>query len=330
MGGGGAFFGKFIFLMGGCLLPSLFSSHAGFADTIVLKNGKELKGLVVERHADRVIVSTENGELPILLRGIKDIQYDEPDQNFIETGKRYEAEGKFEEALVFYEKALAENPKSEDARVAASGVKSKFFSTVTEGPRNEVEKQQLIYESWGKSRPVDTLIKERTVENAKLLKNNMGLTLKRKGDWVVVENADSRKAAAQAGLKRNDRLVAVDNTSLRYLSPEIVMRYFLVPQYSSFMLRYERDIVVRPEEGAALKDLGLKLSLQYDGVVIESIKDKSAAAAAGVREQDWLVSVQGQSTRYLALPKTAALIEEAAKGGAVMLTVRRSCFLARK
>ncbi len=328
---GGAFFGKVVFFMGGCLLPSFFHSSVLLADTIVLKNDKELKGLVVERHADRVLLSTETGEIPILLRGIKDIQYDEPEKNFIEIGKQYESQGKFEEALVFYEKALAENPNSEEARIAASGVKSKFFSTVTEGPRNEIEKQQLIYESWGKQRSVEALIKERSVEHGQALKRGMGITLKRKGDWVVIDGIDSKKPAAEAGLKRNDRLVAIDSTSLRYLSADIVRRYFLVPQYSNFILFYERDLVVRPVAGARdLRAMGLKLSQQYEGVVVEFVKDKSPVQMAGVKEQDFLMAVQGQPTRYLALPKTAELIENSAKGGGVMLTVRRSCFLARK
>src|SRR3989338_3099525 len=73
--------------MGGCLLPSLFLCPILSADTIVMKNGKELKGLVVEQHADRVIFSTENGEVPIFLKGVKDIRYDEPAQNFMKIGK---------------------------------------------------------------------------------------------------------------------------------------------------------------------------------------------------------------------------------------------------
>ena len=52
-------------------MPSFFLCPVVFADTVTLKNGKDLKGLVVEKHADRIILSTEKKEIPILLKGIK-------------------------------------------------------------------------------------------------------------------------------------------------------------------------------------------------------------------------------------------------------------------
>ncbi len=53
------------FFVGGVVLPSLFSCPEIFADTVILKTGKDLKGLVVEEHEDRIIFSTENGEIPV-------------------------------------------------------------------------------------------------------------------------------------------------------------------------------------------------------------------------------------------------------------------------
>ena len=46
------------------------------ADTVQLKNGQELKGLIVEKHEDRIVLNTEKGETPVLKSSIQNILYD--------------------------------------------------------------------------------------------------------------------------------------------------------------------------------------------------------------------------------------------------------------
>ncbi len=114
---------RFVFCFIFSLTSFLILSEA-FADTILLKNEKEIKGLVVERYADRIILSTEKGEIPILLSGIKKIDYDDAEQNFMQVGRAYEAENKYGEALAYYEKALEANPNFEEAKKAAASAAS--------------------------------------------------------------------------------------------------------------------------------------------------------------------------------------------------------------
>jgi tetratricopeptide (TPR) repeat protein len=172
--------------MGGCLLPSLFVCLPAKADTIFLKNGKELKGLVVERHADRVILSTEKGEMPVFLKTIKNIKYDDRAQSFFQIGMAYEKEARLGEAMAYYLKALDENPDLPEVRSALQGVRSRFYASTTEGPREEMEKQQILHDSWTKSQPIGDLIQKRRQEHAKLLRDGLGLALEKKGDWVVL------------------------------------------------------------------------------------------------------------------------------------------------
>ena len=311
-------------------MPSFFICPSIYADTLVLKNGKNLKGLVVEKHADRVILSTERGEIPILLKRIKDIQYDTTEQNFFEAGKAYEAENKLGPALAYYEKALEANPNFEAAKTASLAVRNRFWASSTEGPRSEIEKQQAVYDEWEKgSNRVEELIKKKEKEQANVLKERLGITLEKMGDWTRIENLESAKAAALAGLKRGDRLVSADGDSLRYLNPEAVRKVLLMPRYSNFNLELERDLVLTKETRVDhLNNLGFKLKLEYQGLIIYSIAEGGAADTAGLKEGDLLTHVSRIAARYMPLNEVVKLIEDP-KEEKIIFTIRRSALLTR-
>ena len=323
-------FVKYLVLIGGVFLPSFFVGGILHADSILLKNEKELKGLVVEKHADRIILSTEKGEIPILLTGIKDIQYDAPEQNFFKAGKSYEGENKLGQALAYYEKALEVNSNFEEAKMAALAVRNRFWANSTEGPRGEIEKQQAVYDAWEKGGgSAEEAIKKKEKEQAELLKERLGITLKKRGDWAFIENLDSAKAAFLAGLRRNDRLVSADGESLRYLNLEVIRKVLLVPRFSNFNLEFDRDCFLKKEKASArLNDLGLKLTLQHQGLIVQPTEEGSAAQTAGIRSQDLLTHVNGVATRYMPLKDVVRLIEDSNQEK-ISFTVRRSALLAR-
>ncbi|MBI3252330.1 MAG: PDZ domain-containing protein [Candidatus Omnitrophica bacterium] len=314
-------------------MPSLFLFFSNaFADTVVLKTDKELKGVVVEKHADRVILSTEKGEVPILLTGIKNIRYDDPAQNFFEAGKEFEARKKMGEALAYYEKALELNPHLEEAKDAAAGARNRFWAMATEGPVSEIEKQQALYDSWGQGRPIEDAIKSEALEETKALQKNLGVTLEKKGDWARLEFVDPRKDAALAGLKKNDRLVSIDGESLRYLGADAVRKKMLSPRFSSFMLEFERDCYVHKgggDWGMRPDRMGLEFKWEYEGLKVKKVKKESAAAAAGIREDDFIVEVDGAATRYMPLKEVVQLVERSSEERTIF-TIRRSALLTRR
>ncbi len=319
----------FILIFTGGLSSSLFLflSEAS-ADVITLKNGKDIRGLIVERHADRVIFSTEKGEIPILLSGIKNILYDDPEQNYMQIGRAYESENKYGEALAYYEKALEANPNFDEAKKAAAAMKSRFWAQTTEGPQGEMDKQQAIYDSWGHGSVPGAGVQTQVLQDEKVLHGDLGLRLLKKGDWVRVEEVAGKSDAAVAGLRRDDSLVAMDGESLRYLGSEVVAKKMLYPHYSSFTLEYERDCVI-DTAGSPSGNQGLKLKLDEQGTSVEKVDAGSPADLAGVKAGDLVPHVNGQSTRYMPLGKVMNIIR-GAKGAPVVLSVRRSVLLSRK
>lgn len=314
------------------MLPSFFLYVTMVqADTVVLKTGKELKGVVVEKHADRIILSTEKGEIPILLKGIQELRYDDAAQNFLKAGRDFEAEKKFGEALAYYEKALELNPDLEEARKAAVGVRNRFWASTTEGPVGEIEKQQVLYDAWGQGKPFDQIVRAETIQQTRALKEKLGITLKKKEDWVALEFVSPSGAAAQAGLKKNDRLLSIDGESLRYLSVDVVRQKMLKPRFTSFTLEFERDLFLHKGESrrAGLKELGFELGWEYEGLKVKKVKAGTPAEAAEIKEDDFVEKVDEASTRYMPLKEVLKLIEQSEEER-LILAIRRPALLKRQ
>ena len=311
------------------LIPSFFLCSELFADTIALKNGKNLKGLVVEEHEDRILLSTENGEIPILRRGIQSIEFDDPAQNFLSVGRAYEDKQRWGEALAYYEKALELNPNLADATKAAVRVRNRFWSKAAAGPMAEVEKRQALYETWEKQR-FQQKSSGLDKDPQQLMGESLGARLVKKDDWVHLSEVSPKKDAAQAALRANDRLVSVDGDSLRYLSVEAVREKLVWPRYSSFTLEFDRDCrLIKTGFEKEFREFGFELKLEAQGLVVTNVVGGSTAARAGLKTNDLLVGVNGNSTRYLPIKKLMGVIQKNRSDVQAVLTVRRSVILSR-
>ena len=96
------------------LILSLYSSTA-FADVVYDTAGGTLKGLVVEEHADRIVVSTEQGERTVFRNQIEEVFYAEPERNYLYLGEQALEAGDFSAARGFFLKALQINPALSEA-----------------------------------------------------------------------------------------------------------------------------------------------------------------------------------------------------------------------
>ena len=75
--------------------------------------------------------------------------------------------------------------------------------------------------------------------------------------------------------------------------------------------------------------LGFKLKLEYQGLVVESVSEKSPAAGCGLKKDDLLVKVGRDATRYMPTGKVLDLIRQTGREP-VSLTVRRNVMMTRK
>ena len=248
----------------------------------------------------------------------------------MQIGEAYETAQRWGEALAYYEKSLEANPNFEEARKAQVRVRNHFWSKAASGPKQEIERRQLLYDSWGAGGSAQSFSKKQTRREGVSLRDGLGVERESQGGRVRLAQGFPKKEAALAGLRKKDRLVAIDGQSIRYLSVEVVQEKFLSPRYSSFNLEYERECqFMKTSFEKEFIEFGLDLKLEQQGVVVQKVEDRSPAFKAGLKAQDLLVSVNGSSIRYLPLAKLMGVIQSA-KDDTVLLLVRRSALLARR
>jgi len=289
----------------------IFSMTPVRADTVLLKSGEKVKGLVVEEHEDRIILSTADGEIPILRNQFTDIQFDERAYSLLSVGRALERQGKYGEALSYYDRALSLNPNLKEAKRAAIGVRNRFFAQIDAMSLNEVDKQQDLENAWRRGTSVEDQARQRQEDRENLLWRRLGVTLDPEGDWIKAGTVRLGSNAFKQGIRKGDFLVAIDGKSLRYLNLETVIPHLLEPRYSSTTVRLQRSVLFRPEsDQRKLRFLGFDLKQEYDGLVISKVRDNSIAQKKGFREGDRVIEVNDQQTRYLSRRKVIKMIED--------------------
>jgi C-terminal processing protease CtpA/Prc len=66
--------------------------------------------------------------------------------------------------------------------------------------------------------------------------------------------------------------------------------------------------------------------MQFDGLTVSEIKPGSPASEAGLKQSDLIMSINGNSTRYMPLKKAIGLIKSS-KGDKIDLVVRRDVIM---
>ncbi|MBF0254097.1 MAG: PDZ domain-containing protein [Candidatus Omnitrophica bacterium] len=303
------------------------------ADTVVLNSGQSIKGLVVENHEDRIVISTADGEKVVLKSDYQQIDYDEPAYSLMEFARDFDHRKKYIEALSYYEKALELNPELDEARKAAMAIRNRLWASHTEGPVAELSKQQDIRDAWSADQSLEEIVRQKQKDLNALLWDRMGLKLSDgAGDWVSVEAVRLGSEVFKRGVRQGDLLQAVDGQSLRHLKIDAVRQKILEPRYSSMTLDVLRSYRLGDAgvKSRRLGNLGLRLKQEYQGPMISDVKPLSPADRAGIREGDLVIEVADKPTRYLKIKQVKRLIERGGSGGSAIVVLKRTLQMSRK
>ena len=285
------------FLLAACCLPLA----AAVADVIYVKSGETLKGLVVEEHRDRIVLSTESGEQTVQRADIDEVFFDDPERNYLYLGRQALEGGNFSLAKGFFQKSLQIYPEFEEA-VDALRRLADLQAKQAAGPLppNAVE----------------------------LLERHWGVLLEVSAGRPIVKKVDPGSFAKRSGLQAGDLLVGAWGESLAFLSPAEVAKALLGPTGSMLKLTIERAIQL----SAGPKDPswpGMELTMERLGLTAKEISPKGAAASSLVAARDHIVKINSDSTRYLPLLEAQRKIEEAKDQG-ILLTIHRDLFIKRE
>lgn len=268
------------------------------ADTVVLKDRTQLKGVVVEEHPDRYLLSTAEGERFVRKEDVEAIRYDDPEQSRYQLGRQFQRAGRLREALKAYQQALAIQPDFQAAKDAIFQTERLLWQQQEAQLRAEIQQKQLIVTHGSPSSAVETAALLRPFDQ------RFGCTLGYEGGWTVIASVQADSPAAQAGLKPRDLIVAVWGEPIRHLDPLAISEQ-LRAGGRELQLTIERAIILRPTPQAK-PPTGLTLALGYDGLRVASVTPQGPAE--GLLPGDLFVAIGEHPTRYLGLRNAMRLL----------------------
>lgn len=292
-----------------CFLSLVLCSPA-FADAVYSQSGSELKGLVVEEHRDRVILSTETGEQTVLRAEVDQIFYDDPERNYLFLGNQSVEEGNFAVAQGFFRKALQIHPflqEAEDAlgRLADLQAKRGWAYVALDPPA--------------------------------ALKKDWGLILEPGQPWPVIREVRESSFAARSSVLPGDAVVSVWGESMGFLPPAEAAQALLGPPGSSVKLTLQRSISLPGSSSVNWWDWwkgssawpGVTLGMEHLGLTVLNAQPGGPADSSGIRAKDRIVEIDGHSTRYLPLSDADRILRQAKEKG-VSLIIHRDVTLVRQ
>lgn len=299
------------------------------ADTIIMKDRKEIKGLVVDEYIDRITLGTIDGEKNILRKDIENVKYDTPEQNFMQLGRAYDTKGWHDKAAFYYKKAMDVNPDYKEAREAYLVSHAKMWRQEERMTRKELDRQSMIM-NWQRNRNKEA--QKLHKDKALLLKKTIGILLLKKDEVFTVDKVEPYSSAAKAGIEEGDILVSIWGKRIRYSKMKEVIDELLGPKFSEVRVLIEKDILVSTEnmENDLYKKFGMSLEFKYEGLAINDIISGGKAELAGLRDGDFVVAIDKNITRYLLLDSAISLINSSKEGKDILFTIRRNVNLRRK
>ena len=287
------------------------------ADTIYTKDGKELKGVVIEDYRDRIVFSTIDGQITVMKSDMKELYFDAEERNLIKLAEQARDKGDYIKAFVYYDKAFKINPESRSAKDGIVFLQGYLFKKDM-SQKEEVVKRHNEFEQRGEGSVIRS-DEDNFNDDLKKLRTEAGIALMTSGGVTRIESVRAGSSADGAGIVKGDTLVAIWGRLVGYMSLKEVVETMLEKNSIETKITLERDITARVMPGDSI---GAALSMQFDGLTVSAIKEGSTASEAGLGPNDLISAINGNSTRYMPLKKAIELIKRS-KDGKVNLTIRK-------
>lgn len=308
------------------ILLCFIGAIVSVGDTIIKKDGERLKGVVVEDYRDRIVLSTMDGEKEVMKSGIKNIAYDLEEQNLTNMAEMYQDRGMYKTAHYYYGEALKINPEYKKAREGLNYTAGLAQQTSRRRKLDHISRmnEEKVFRMGG---PVDEEPSEK-----ERLKKTLGIELDDVEGYYKIASVIPNSAAARGGLEKGDMIIAAWGRTISYMQPGEVMKKLLNVESVEVRLTIERTVTM---DLANLKGnypgvIGVQFEFsEMEGLIIKDVTDKSPADEAGIRKDDQLMEVEGESTRYMALGEVESIIKSRRKK-TLSLKIKRDIVIWKK
>ncbi len=298
-------------------LSSQLSTLNLYADTIYTKDGKELKGIVIEDYMDRIVFSTVDGQITVMKSDVNELYFDTEEQNLIKLAEQSKDKGDYIKAFIYYDKAFKMNPQSKAAKDGIVFLQGYLFKKDM-SQKEEVINRHNEFEQRGQV-PEIRSDEDKFNDDLKKLRSEIGIVLMTSGGVTQIESVRTGSLAYSAGIRKDDTLAAVWGRLVGYMSLKEVVETMLEKNSLETKITLERNIIVRVGPSDSM---GATLSMQLDGLTVSAVNEGSTASEAGLMPGDIITAINGDSTRYMSLKKAIASIKRS-RDGKVNLTIRK-------
>lgn len=308
------------------------AAAAAHADIVTTRDGREVRGIVIEDYQNRIVFSTPDGEIEIMKADIKELSFDSEEDNLIKLAAQARQRRDYQRAYYYYDMALKINP---DSKVARDGLAfSHGYLFRKEEAKKEADiRRRTDFERFGVVGSVEKSPADELTDAIARLNTSLGIALAMKQGVPRIESVRTGSPAYDAGIRAGDLLVSVWSRLTGYLALKEVIDILLDRPSVEIKCTVERTVVLPISRNRTLlmgtKELiGLSFSMEFDGLTIAGVEEDGMAYKAGIRAGDLVTALDGKSTRYMPLKSAVELIKGAGKES-VQITFRRQVVMWR-
>jgi C-terminal processing protease CtpA/Prc len=296
-------------------------------------DGEEIKGIVLEDYKDRIVMSTFKGEITLMKSGIKELYYDDEENNLIKLAEQAREKHDYIRALTYYDMAFKANPNSKAAKDGLVFLEGYLFRKEQAQKEDDIKKRQDL-ESHGTTVQSEKPKVEEVSEKFSRLKKVTGMTIKVKDGFPYIESVVKHSPAYEAGVRVGDRLFAIWARLSGYMELNEVLDALLDKPSLELKCTIDRDVdIVLPAYRLLARGtnelIGAAFAMEFYGLTIASVREDGEASKAGLKKGDIITAINGKSTRYMPL-NTAINAIRSTKGDIVKLTARREILIWRR
>lgn len=304
----------FIFSFAACVFAACFGPVVP-ADTIILKDGRKIEGIVIEEGNDAYTVKIKIGTMKLNKDTVREIKKSPAEENFLNLGNQYLASNNFEAAIEQYSKALQANANFQPAKDGLE--KAEKLKAEAEAKRsNELKKKD-----------------RESSENKDKAKSGFGFTIQSYGNRIILANVASGGKAEAVGLKPKDEIIRINDMDTEGKSVDEITGYLAKSENTAFTFLVQRDYELTRKridyQKHSFVGVGIFLDVSGDNLVINSVIVGEPADLAGLKSKDKVVSIEGKPSSGMSVDDAANLIG-GSESSKLKIVIRRSVELERK
>lgn len=307
-----------------------FSCASGSgADTLDMKDGSQVKGVVVEDYNDRVILSTADGEAAVMKSDIRELTFDDEETNLIKLAEQAIDRRRYMDAVEYYSWALKINPDSKQAKDGLIFLQLHLYGKERSAMEEELDRKSEADRSGSYISSAGSY-EEELAKAEKALARSLGMAIKTENGVAYIIAVKRGLPAYEAGLRRNDELAAVWGRLVGHMQALDIIGRLIDDSSSEIRCTIGRTINLRVEDSrnpfAGLNEIiGASFKIDSEGLKVIRVNKYGPAYGSGLKVGDIITAIDGGSTRYMPFKKVLEKIR--GSDGSVKVSISRNTII---